>query len=499
MEASRRSFQVTLALCGLAALSVSAFATTPVVTVTSPVNGQYGSPVNFTATASSPDCAKGISAMRIYTAPSVAAYTVDAAKLDVNINLADGSYSAVVQAWDNCGGVGKTEVNVSVVSTNFPPPRFVYITQPQQGVVAGYIVNPQSGELTFNGQAPVWAHWGPSAVVSDSGGNHLYAANQGSHDLSAYTINRTNGHLTPVPGANFVTGGWTYQTGVAVHPSNKFVYVATDNLACSGCGQSGIVAFSVASDGSLTPVPGSPFLTGGGNVAIAIDPKGKYLYSSGFVSNTNTTGVVNVFKINQTTGALTTIPGSPYPIIPVTCPACDSAENFYDLAIDRNGNFLIGPGNFNGVIYVYRINRSTGGLAEVAGSPFDDEEPQKCEYCVGAAPYSVTVQGNNGYVFVMNGGQANNVVAYRLDAVTGALTMDAKTWGPRPNWGYTGEIRADSSGSFVYSLGQLAEPGTPFLMTGYMIDQSDGSLNLVPGAPYPAWQNDQTIGIAVSP
>lgn len=487
---------VLFAFCGFAVLTIQVFATTPVVTVTSPTNGQYGSPVNFTATASSPDCASGISAMRIYTAPEIGVYTTNAAQLDVDINLADGSYNTVVQAWDNCGGVGKTEVSVTVVSTNFPPPRFVYITQPQQGVVAGYIVNPQSGELTFNGQNPVWAHWGPNAVASDWGGNHLYVANQGSLDLSAYSIDRSDGHLTPVPGANFSTGGWTYQTGIAVHPSNKFVYVATDGLC--GCGNSGVVAFSVSSDGSLVPVPGSPFLTAGGNVALAIDPKGEYLYSAGFVSNTNTSGVIYAFKINQTTGALSALPGSPYPVVPVSCPGCFAFEEFLDLTTDRNGNFLIGPGSQNGVIYVYRINRSTGSLVEVSGSPFVDEEPQPCEYCVGAAPNSVTVPGNNGYVFVQNQGQANNLVAYKLNAVTGALTMDSKTWGPYGTWGNTGEIRADLSGSFVYTLGQLAQPGTPFLMTGYMIDQANGSLNPVPNAPYPAWKGDPTTGIAVT-
>jgi len=250
--------------------------------------------------------------------------------------------------------------------------------------------------------------------------------------------------------------------------------VATDGNC--GCGNSGVVAFSVASNGSLSPVPGSPFLTGGGNIAIAVDPKGKYLYTSGFVSNTNTNGVINAFKINQTTGALTALAGSPYPIIPVSCPGCLQGEQCNDLTTDRNGNFLIGPGWNNGVIYVYRINRSTGALAEVAGSPFVDEEPQQCRYCVGAAPNSVTVQGNNGFVFVQNQGQADNLVAYQLDAVTGALTMDSKTWGPL-DWANTGEIRADSSGSFVYALGQLIEPGTPFLMTGYMINQANGSGN----------------------
>jgi hypothetical protein len=143
----------------LLTLSFAAFATTPVVTVTSPATGsQDSSPVNFTATASSPECASGIAAMRIYTAPSVSAYTVSADRLDVNINLSEGSYNTVVQAWDNCGGVGKAEVGIRMSSIHLPPPSFVYVTQSMQGYVEGYIVNPQSGELTSNGQGPVWAY-----------------------------------------------------------------------------------------------------------------------------------------------------------------------------------------------------------------------------------------------------------------------------------------------------------------------------------------------------
>jgi 6-phosphogluconolactonase (cycloisomerase 2 family) len=477
-------------------LGLTAFATTPVIAVTSPANGsQDSSPVNFTASASSSDCSAGIAAMRIYTAPSVGAYTVSADHLDVDINLSEGSYQTVVQAWDNCGGVGKAEVGITVSSVRFPPPTFVYVTQSMQGYVEGYIVNPQSGELTSNGQGPVWAHWGPNAIASDSGGYRLYVANQGSFDVSAYFINRSNGHLTPVPGANFSTGG--LNTDIAVHPSNKFIYVTTDSNAGSG-GNSGIAAFSVASDGSLVPVPGSPFLTAGGNGALAIDPKGEYLYTSGFVSQTNTDGVINAYTINRTTGALTALPGSPYPIVPVTCPACWSSDQFNDLAIDHNGSFLIGPGYMNGVIYVYRIDRNTGALSDVPGSPFNDEEPQPCEYCTGAEPFSLTVQGNNASVFVLNRGQANNIVAYKFDSVTGALTMDSKTWPPSPTWGNTGEIRADSSGSFVYTLGQLGQPGTPFLMTGYMVDQSNGSLNQVPNAPYPTYENNNTNALVVT-
>lgn len=91
--------------------------TTPVVTVTvtSPANNsQVTSPVHYVASAASPQCAKGIAAIRIYTAPGVSAYTVDSSQLNTSITLSPKTYNTVVQAWDNCGGVGKTPIIITV-------------------------------------------------------------------------------------------------------------------------------------------------------------------------------------------------------------------------------------------------------------------------------------------------------------------------------------------------------------------------------------------------
>jgi hypothetical protein len=113
---SLQKLKIVMSVIGSAVL---ASATTPVVTVTSPGSGaSVGSPVNYVASATSSACSKGISAMRIYTASGVNAYTINANKLNTNINLPVGSYSTVVQAWDNCGGVGKTTVNITVSKIN---------------------------------------------------------------------------------------------------------------------------------------------------------------------------------------------------------------------------------------------------------------------------------------------------------------------------------------------------------------------------------------------
>ena len=72
------------------------------------------SPVQFTATAASPNCSKGIDSMLIYTAPGVLAYSTKGSSLNTMLTLAAGTYNTVVQSFDNCGNVGKTFITITV-------------------------------------------------------------------------------------------------------------------------------------------------------------------------------------------------------------------------------------------------------------------------------------------------------------------------------------------------------------------------------------------------
>lgn len=84
------------------------------VYVTAPSNGgTYSSPVHYQATAST-TCAKGVSAMGIYTAPGKLAYTVSGANLNTNLSLNAGTYNTTVQEWDNCGSSAKAPVTITV-------------------------------------------------------------------------------------------------------------------------------------------------------------------------------------------------------------------------------------------------------------------------------------------------------------------------------------------------------------------------------------------------
>jgi 6-phosphogluconolactonase len=469
--------------------------------VTSPAAGeQVSSPVNFIAASSAQECSAGINAMRIYPSPGDGAYTVLSDEVNVDLNLTAGPYSATVVAWDNCGHVLPQTVNFTVSGETLPPPKFVYTTEYQAGKVTGYVVNPQSGALTPTGQPPVWAHWGPTSIASDSGGYRLYVANQGSEDVSAYFIDRDNGYLTPVPGANFPVGGWS--TDIAVHPSNHFVYVTTmDFPGGPPPNQNTITGLSVASDGALAPVPGSPYPTSPTNPAylgLAITPDGNYLYAGSNAGN------ISAYSIDQSTGALTALPGSPYTVPPAQCEYCLSSVYINALAIDRSGKFLFVPDWENGVIFVYSIDQSTGALAQVAGSPFIDDEPQcpQSEYCLGAVPASISVDARNKFVYVLN--QADNdIVTFELDASTGALTLDTLSF-PASNtyqYAFNGVVRTDPSGSFVFALGTYTpEPGSPGIgqLYGLAVDQGDGGLTQVPSSPYSVSGQMGIDGLAVT-
>jgi len=121
-----------------------------------------------------------------------------------------------------------------------------------------------------------------------------------------------------------------------------------------------VSAFSVASDGTLTPVPGSPFTTGAiacpdffafNGMAIA----GHFLFASNPYS-----GTVSAFTIDPDTGVLTLVAGSPFP----TGNRAGSAV--INLSATPDGSFLMAA---IGGITVFSIGPN-GTLTPIAGSPF---------------------------------------------------------------------------------------------------------------------------------
>src|SRR5262249_46776874 len=156
-----------------------------------------------------------------------------------------------------------------------------------------YVINRSNGDLSVAAGSPYLTNISFNVDVVDQQGKFLYAL--GSGGVYAFSIEAGTGTLTQVAGSPFAAaapsnGGFSRPaTLMAVDQTNKFLYVSTS---------AGISAYDINQmTGGLTPIPGSPF---GASVtdswAIVITPSNSYLYQLQGQSTSHIFG----YSINQT-------------------------------------------------------------------------------------------------------------------------------------------------------------------------------------------------------
>ena len=457
-------------------LSYIAFAADPVVVVTSPANGSsVTGPVNFVASAVSTTCADGILSMRIYSAPHVEAFNGAGGKLNTYINLQPGTYNTVVQAWDNCGNIGKAYVTINVTG-EAQPAGFVYTVNFDEDsnnapFIQGFTIVPGNGALAQTLQGPVTANEDPVAVASDQGGYRLYVADYVSGDVFAYFIDRSNGYLQPVPGTPFAAHRSV--AAVAVHPSGKLIYAALSEYAAGD----GVAVFQLQANGSLQLAPGSPYATKNGPQAFAQDAAGNYLYVA---DGDGGDGYIEAFAVDPTTATLTPLPGSPF-LVPSVQP-CGAS---YPVSLfNLSGNYLYTADGVEGVVDGYAVASTTGTLTDLSGSPWEDTH---CEGGGGIdypqawmSPRSLAVDGSGKFLYALNNWE-DDIAIYSI-ASDGALKFLKFT--PQ-NSACFGAARTDSTGNYLYAgscyFGRL--PGYNGIV-GFSINHTTGDLTPLPTSPY---------------
>jgi 6-phosphogluconolactonase len=141
-------------------------------------------------------------------------------------------------------------------------------------------------------------------IIINVVGNFLYVSNSASNDVSAFSINPATGALTPVPGSPFPTGrSGGSGISLAVTPDGQFL------MAGNG-GSHNITVFSIAPDGALTPIPGSPFHVDTEPDGMKVSPDGHFL-AVALPYFQKGAGAVAMFSI-AANGRLTSIAGSPF-------------------------------------------------------------------------------------------------------------------------------------------------------------------------------------------
>ena len=326
--------------------------------------------------------------------------------------------------------------------------NLLYVSNSGSNDVSAFSINPNTGGLAVISGSPFptggFATFRGISLAATPNNQFLMAANGGSNNITVFSIG-ANGALSPIPGSPFAVGG--LPDGIKVSPNGQLLAVALPlNAAVAifqigptgaitavpgspfpqggngrvagvdiNCGSNPLFAgeatlattivdvFNIAANGSLTPIPGSPFTPGVGlnsNVAL-LSPNDQILFVSNQSSNS-----VTVFTVAPN-GALTVVPGAPFPV-------GGGAFLTAGMATDQAGTFLY-TANSPNLVGVFSI-ASNGALTPVAGSPFSTGQPRGLLSLAAFPAKNCSIQAIQGIIGsvgnlvitgVLNGGQGN--------------------------------------------------------------------------------------------
>lgn len=268
----------------------------------------------------------------------------------LDINQSNGSLSVPVSTSIvspvNPNNIFATDVGPVSLAMS-PTAPFLYAVNQTSGNVSAYTVDPGSGSLGVISGSPFLivpaSH--PSSVAIAPTGNFLFVANGTEGTIAVFSVGG-NGALTQT-GLPVSVGAGATPTSIAVEHSGRFLYV-TDSA------HNAVAAFAIQ-NGALTPISGSPFAAGAAPLGLGIDPQGALLYVANSGSNT-----VSAYAIDSSSGALGAVNGSPFPTGGVGPSA---------VAVDSDTSFVYVTEQTSHDIAAFSI-ASNGALGAVKGSPF---------------------------------------------------------------------------------------------------------------------------------
>lgn len=177
------------------------------------------------------------------------------------------------------------------------------------GEIQGIVRQPNGGATGLKLGSPTSSDGhSPQGIRVTPDGKFVVVANQGSSNVAVFSLDATTGVLTEVPGSPFTSGQQPGPVAIdppvlaGTAPSGKFVFVGDT-------GGNSLVAYTIDSAGNLTPVGAPTPLGANANPSsIAVDPSGKFVFVS--IVPREMAG----FTVDPSTGTLTPIPGSPFPV-----------------------------------------------------------------------------------------------------------------------------------------------------------------------------------------
>ena len=185
---------------------------------------------------------------------------------------------------------------------------------------------------------------------------YLYVADAASDAVWEFSVDPSSGVLGKPPNhssvPSFATG--SVPSGIALDACNRFIYVANQNsnnvsayTICNG-GPASSPACQ-GSDGSLVPVPASPFAAGNGPDAVAVDPLGNFVYVVNKLANT-----LSGYRISPASGSLGNVSTVTTGSTPVS------------IAIRSDDNWVFVTNYSSANVSEYSLTPASGGLSPQA-------------------------------------------------------------------------------------------------------------------------------------
>ncbi len=368
----------------------------------------------------------------------------------------------VVQA--GTGNVTAANVtNVAISCRN--EGTFAYTVDQTSGTVSSFAIASNTGALgavnTVSTPSATSAPAGVAYVVlPNNAGTYVYVADAGSADVSVYSADPNTGTLAAAVPASVSTGtapatpttvGSTPQS-VAVDPSGKFLLVADNQNAYGDTtnppDDTGvIVVYSInQTTGALTQVPGSPTVTapapGAAPVNVTVDPSDGYAFAS---NQFLPTSGVAAYTFNS--------PANSGNLTPTTQGSVATGNNPVWVTVDPLDRFVYVSNNTDGTLSGYSLNAADGTLTALTGSPFT--------LSLTANPGAIAIDYTGRFLYVADSAN-NQLFAFSIGA-TGALTALAGS-------PYTTQDAGATSGFGPFGVG--IDPSGHLLYTA----NSDGSI-----------------------
>jgi 6-phosphogluconolactonase len=305
----------------------------------------------------------------------------------------------------------------------------------------------------------------PVSVKADPFGRFLYASNMGDDTVWTYRIG-WNGALNRLA----VSSAGVMPDALAVDPFGRFLYVTNiDTPGYEGnplAPVSHVSAFRVGLNGTLTPVPGSPFPAGYSPTCVAADPTGRFVYVGNAGSQDEVSETISGYRVAGN-GTLIRLAGSPF----------HDGESPQSMAVDPFGRFLYTAGEYDLALLTYRI-AWTGILTNLPGSSYRTDS--------GFEPWNAVVADPLGrFVYTSSGAESNPADAIFTVYRTGQSGL---TFGSSYPAGFVADsMVVDLCGQFLYAAVSVVKGiSSPVEGTGvaaYRIG-GNGTVTPVTGSPF---------------